>query len=149
MNEIQTTTGRPPTEGEQALSDWFEKQSLFSLDTIEAAARTILGLVTALVGALFGVLTVAAKDLPAYLQFPVVRVLGAASVTALLVALLGAVLVLLPQRIRYSSHRLDEQAQAFQDLLKHKARWLTVTVIAFAVGVDTLGVVLIIALLTA
>jgi hypothetical protein len=131
------------------MSKWFSQQKLTSLDTLEAGARTILGLITGLVGILFGALTVAAENLPSYMQFPAVRALGAMSVAALLVALMGALLVLLPAETRVSSHRLDRQAQAFERLLKRKSRWLAVTVIAFVAGVDALGIVLIVALLTA
>ena len=66
-----------------------------------------------------------------------------------LAALVGALGVLLPARFQVSSHRPDEQAQAFDRLLKRKSRWLTVTVISFGVGVGVLSVVLITALLTA
>ena len=149
MSDIPTVTGRPETDWEKELGDWFKKQSLVSLDTLEAAARTILSLVTALVGTLFGVLTVAADELPAYLHKPVVQALGVVSVGAFLAALVGALGVLLPARFQVSSHRPDEQAQAFDRLLKRKSRWLTVTVIAFGVGVAVLSVVLITALLTA
>jgi hypothetical protein len=147
MNDAPAITGRPPTEAEQAISQWATQQSLASLDTLEAAARTILSLITVLLGTLFGVLTVAAKDLPAYMQLFWVRRLGCISVVALLAALTSAMIVLLPGRIQISRHRLDEHAQAFENLLRRKSRWLTVTVVAFGVGVDTLGIVLILAIL--
>ncbi|MDY7077507.1 MAG: hypothetical protein SXV54_11355 [Chloroflexota bacterium] len=147
MTDIQVA-GRPETEWEKDVGDWFKKQSLASLDTLEAAARTILSLVTALIGTLFGVLTVAADKLPAYMDYPAVRGLGVVSAGALLAALIGALGVLLPARSQASSHRPDEQAQAFERFLEHKSRWLKVTVVAFGVGVGTLTIVLVAALLT-
>lgn len=148
MTNIPTTAGRPETPAEKDLSEWFAKQTLASLDNIETAARTILSLVTALIGALFGVLTVASKDLPAYLDNPLTRWLGVISVVALLLTIVGALGVLLPFHATVASHRLDQQKQAFQSILNRKSRWLKATVITFGIGVDTLGLVLIIALLT-
>jgi hypothetical protein len=146
MTDTPTIKGRPETAWEESLGEWFAKQALGSLDTLEAAARTILTLVTALIGALFSVLTIAAGDLPAYLQVPAARGLVTVSVGALLTALVGALGVLLPSRVQVSSHRPDEQARAFGELLEGKSRWLTGTVIAFGVGVGALGIVLMAAL---
>ncbi len=147
MTDTPTIAGRPETEREKEVRAWFEKQALSAPDTLEAAARTILSLVTALIGALFGVLTVAAEKLPAYMDYPAVRGLGVVSAGALLAALIGALGVLLPARAQVSSHRIDEQARAFERLLARKSRWLKVTVVAFGVGVGALSVVLIVALL--
>jgi hypothetical protein len=149
MSDIPKTVGRPETEAEKGMGEWFAKQAIASLDNLESAARTILGLVTALIGALFGVLTVASEDLPAYLYNPATRWLGVVSVVALLLSIIGALGVLVPLRTQVSSHRPDEQEQAFKDILNRKSRWLRATVITFGVGVDTLGLVLVIALLTA
>ena len=137
------------TEEEKALGEWFEKQALASPDTLEAAARTILGLVTALLGVLFGVLAVTADPLPAYFNLPLVRCLGVVSVAALLVALTGALGVVLPLRVEVASARPDQQARAFQRLMARKSRWLTLAVIAFGLGLVALGTVLIVALLKA
>jgi hypothetical protein len=148
MTDSPTLKGRRETPWEEGLRKWFAEQSLGSLDSLEAAARTMLSLATALIGTLFTVLTIAAEDLPTYLQVPGVRALGAVSVGAFLVALVGALGTLLPSRVHVSSHRPDEQARAFQELLEGKSRWLTGTAIAFGVGVGALGIVLIAALLT-
>ena len=137
------------TPQERALYEWFEKQALASPDTLEAAARTILGLVTALLGVLFGVLAVTADPLPAYFDLPLVRCLGVVSVVALLVALIGALGVVLPLRVKVASGRLDQQARAFRELMARKSRWLTLAVIAFGLGLVALGTVLIVALLKA
>jgi hypothetical protein len=149
MPDVELVEIRPETAAEHALDEWFARQTLASLDNVESAARTILGLVTALIGALFGVLTVASKDLPAYLYNPLTRVLGVVSVVALLLTVVGALGVLLPLHSQVSSHRPDEQKRAFQAILGRKSRWLTATVVTFGIGVDALGLVLVIALLTA
>ncbi len=78
-----------------------------------------------------------------------VRCLGVVSVVALLVALIGALGVVLPLRVEVASARLDQQARAFQRLMARKSRWLTLAVIAFGLGLVALGTVLIVALLKA
>jgi hypothetical protein len=147
--DIPKLTGRPETEEETQLGRWFDQQALAAPDTLDAAARTLLSLVTALIGTLFGVLTVAADPLPAYLGYPAIRSLGAVSVGALLAALTGALGVLMPVHLEVSSHRLDEQAQAFARVLERKSRWLNVAAIAFGLGVGALGAVLVAALFLA
>jgi hypothetical protein len=135
------------TGDEEALDTWFNQQALASLDTLEAAARSILGLVTALLGVLFGVLAVASDPLPGYLRLPLVRGLGVVSVAALLAALFGALQVVLPRRVELSSARPDQQDRAFHDLLDRKARWLRLAAVAFGLGLAALGLALIVALI--
>ncbi len=149
MAKARVVEIREETPEERARREWFERQALTSPATLEAAARTVLGLVTALLGVLFGVLAVASEPLPAYLKLTSVRWLGVTAIVALLGALVGALAVVLPRRIAVASARPDEQAKAFQDLLARKARWLTVTVLAFGLGVVALGAALIVALLKA
>ena len=64
---------REENSEEKKLREWFETQSLDSPKNLEDAARLLIGLVTGLLGALFGVLTVSAETLPAYLSLPVVK----------------------------------------------------------------------------
>jgi hypothetical protein len=132
---------------EKALREWYASQALASPGNLEAAARTIVGLVTGLLALLLGVLAVDEDPLPSYLWDAGMRPLGVAAISCLLVALLCALTVLLPRRIAVSSHRPDEQKKAFGRMLSRKARWLTLTVIAFGLGLLLLGTVLIVALL--
>jgi hypothetical protein len=149
MTEPRVTEIHEETPQEEALRRWFEKQARKSPDTLEAAARTILGLVTALLGTLFGVLAVADDPLPVYFALPAVRWLGVGTVAALLLALIAALGVLLPEEMRVASARPDQQARAFRELLSRKSRWLTVAVIAFGLGLAALAAILIVALFTA
>jgi hypothetical protein len=149
MAKPRVVEQRVETPEEKALGEWFAKQALASPDTIEAAARAIIGLVTALLGVLFGVLTVAGKELPDYMWLPWVRPLGVIVVLGLLAALVCALVVVLPRRVVVSPHRPGEQAKAFQEILARKSKWLTATVVAFGVGLVALGAVLIVALLQA
>ena len=146
MNDMPVIKGRPEPPALKARREWFEKQALAAPDTLDAAARTLIGLVTGLLGVLFGVLAVTADSLPAYFWLPLTRPVGIACVSALLVALACALVVVLPRRIAFSPHRLDEEARAFEDLLNRKSRWLAVSVIAFGVGLLALGVILIAAI---
>jgi hypothetical protein len=138
---------RDQTDEEKALEKWYAEQALASPDTLEAAARTIVGLVTGLLGLLLGVLSIGEDPLPSYLWEAGVRPLGVAAIAFLLVALLCALMVILPRRMAVSSHRPDEQARGFRTTVARKARWLTVTVVAFGLGVGLLGALLIVALL--
>ena len=138
---------RKETKDERVMADWFAEQALASPGNLEAAARTIVGLVTGLLGLLLGVLSLSEDPLPSYLWDAGVCPLGVAAIAFLLIALLCALAVILPRRIAVSSQRPDQQKEAFERMLARKARWLTVTVIAFGLGVGLLGAILIVALL--
>ena len=146
MAEPRVVGMRDETEEEKALAAWFAEQALASPGNLEAAARTVVGLVTGLLGLLLGVLAVGEDPLPSYLWDAGVRPLGVAAIACLLIALLCALAVLLPRRIAVSSHRPDQQKMAFQRMLARKTRWLRTTVVAFALGVGLLGAILIVAL---
>ena len=107
------------------------------------------GLITTLLGLLFGSLAIAGDPLPNYLSMPIVRGLGAAAVVFLLLSLLSALIVILPFREEVASGKPGTQQSAFERLLKRKSIALTVAVVIFWLGVLALGGVLLIALLTA
>jgi hypothetical protein len=146
MNEIPKLRGRPEPPAVKARREWFERQALAAPDTLEAAARSLVNLVTALLGALFGVLAVADDPLPGYLWHPLTRPLGIACVVLLLAALGSALVVVLPHRVAVSPHRPDEEARAFEQLLTRKWRWLRVAVVTFGLGLLALGAVLVVAI---
>lgn len=139
---------REENPAEKEMREWFNAQKLESPKIIEEAARLLIGLCTALLGALFGVLTVSAEKLPAYLSLPLVRWPGVAAVVLWLLALLAALVVILPRRWQTHPHQPQSQAQTFADLLAHKATWLSIAVGLFALAVVMLGVVLVTALLS-
>ena len=148
MPEV-TFVQREETNEEKAVREWFEKQALASPDNLEAAARLLIGLATALLGVLFGVLTLKGGPLPAYLQSPLVRGLGIGTVVAVLCGLLAALAVVMPDLYRVSSRRPDKQQEAFQQLLRRKSRYLTYAVVGFGLGILLLGLTLIAALISA
>ena len=137
---------REETSEEKKLREWFESQRLESMKTIEEAARLLIGLVTGLLGALFGVLTVSAETLPAYLSLPAVKWCGILAVVLWLLSLLSALVVVTPRRWQSDAGKPESQSEVFKAMLGHKSRWLKDSVTLFAGGVIALGVVLVIAL---
>ncbi|MEK7326988.1 MAG: hypothetical protein AAB217_17225 [Chloroflexota bacterium] len=147
MAKLRVVEIRQETPAEAAQRDWFEKQVLASPGNLEEAARLIIGLITGLLGALFGVLAITSEHPPAYLALPAVRYVSAATVVAWLAALLAALVVVTPLRLVTRSARPDDQAGAFDRLLRGKATALYVAVIAFGLGIAGLSGVLVVALL--
>ncbi|MCI0477310.1 MAG: hypothetical protein L0Y55_13760 [Anaerolineales bacterium] len=139
---------RAETPAEKALDEWFQKQSLASPDTLEEAARLIIGLVTGLLGALFGVLTVASNPLPKYLSDPVVRTLGIVDVAFLLFALIASLAVVLPRRWTFNPAQPASELATFEKILNRKSSALLVATIAFGAGIAVLALTLVIVLLS-
>jgi hypothetical protein len=140
---------REETSEEKKLREWFETQALESPKNLEEAARLLIGLVTGLLGALFGVLTVSAETLPAYLSLPAVKWCGILAVALWLMSLLCALVVVTPRRWQSDAGKPETQNQTFKEILLHKSIWLRTSAILFGVAVVALGVVLIIALMSA
>lgn len=139
-----TPPTRRETEEEKALREHMAKLALQSPDHLDASARQIISLVTALYAVLFGVLAVASDPLPTYLSWPVVRFLGAGATAVLGAALLAALVAANSRRYQYSPHSLTQQREAFEAMLRHKSGWLTVAVICFGLGLLALGALLVI-----
>ena len=138
---------REENSEEKKLREWFESQSLESPKNIEEAARLLIGLVTGLLGALFGVLTVSAETLPAYLSLPVVKGFGVSAVGLWLASLLCGLMVVTPRKWQSNAGKPDTQSSVFKEILNQKSRWLKASVILFGTAVAALGIVLITALL--
>jgi hypothetical protein len=137
---------REENEEEKKLREWFTTQSLESPKNIEEAARLLIGLVTGLLGVLFGVLTVSAETLPKYLSMPLVKGFGIASVILWLLSLLASLVVVLPRKWRADAGKPDEQKQIFAQIFYLKSQWMTAAVICFGLAIIALGVVLVAAL---
>jgi len=139
---------REETSEEKKLREWFEVQALESPKNLEEAARLLIGLVTGLLGALFGVLTVSAETLPAYLSLPLVKAFGVSAVGLWLASLLCGLVVVTPRKWQSDAGKPETQSQVFKAMLNHKSRWLRAAVILFGTAVIALGIVLITALLS-
>jgi hypothetical protein len=147
MAKMRVVSIREETPGEAEMRQWFAQQALASPDTLDAAARLLISLVTGLLTLLFGVLAVAGDPLPSYLAHWPVRVLGVVSVVALLAALGAALGAVLPARLAADPARPARQAAAFAELVRRKAGWLRGAVVAFGLGMAALSLALIVALL--
>lgn len=141
-------SAREETSEEKKLREWFEAQSFESLKNLEDAARLLIGLVTGLLGALFGVLTVSAETLPKYLALPVVKGFGIAAVVLWLSSLLCGLFVVIPRKWQSNAGKPETQKIVFRQMLSHKSAWLRASVILFGAAIIALGIVLIISLLS-
>lgn len=148
MPRYELVAVRPETPEEARLREWWARQAVAAPDNLEAAARQIIGLVSGLLGVLFGVLALAANPLPVYLQRDDVRVAGVAAIALLLAALLAGLAVIFPQSAIAPRARPDEQAGQFAALLGRKSSALGLAAVCFGLGVVALGAALIIALLS-
>lgn len=132
--EIRAVRQRPPTVEEEALHRWFEEQAEDPPRPLEEGARQIIGLVSALYSVIFGILALADTPLPAYLTWLPVRVLGAVVVLSYMVALLAALLVVVPGTYRYAAGSQTQREQAFRRLMQRKLIGLRVALVAFGTG---------------
>ncbi|MBI4674486.1 MAG: hypothetical protein HY741_22810 [Chloroflexi bacterium] len=146
MSKYRVVGVRPETDKEQAEREWFDKQVLESPSNLEEAARLLIGLITGLIGVLFTVIAIADNPPPAYLQIPLVRVLGAVAVVLLLLSLIACLVVVIPTRWKANAAEPATERATFSTILQRKARALFVGAILFGAGVIALGVVLMIAL---
>ena len=137
---------REENSEEKRVREWFETARFDSMKNLEEAARLLIGLVTGLLGALFGVLTVSAENLPVYLSMPIIKVCGVLSVALWLLSLLCGLAVVIPRQWQADAGKPESQEQVLKSMLGHKSWWLNQSVMLFGGGVITLGVVLIIAL---
>ncbi len=133
MSEKKNNTTTSPLSAEdKALIDFFAGLRRNSLDTLEAAARQLIGLVTTLLGLFFGVL--AFKDEPAYLNTLTIQVIGTLSALGYLVTLFTALAVVLPRELNIPQYDLTAMRELLADLYKHKSRYLNMAQFSFAFG---------------
>ena len=131
---------RPETDREAALRQFFAEQEVKSVDNLEAGARQIIGLVTALLGLLFGVLALGDKEVAAGLQSPLVMVAGLLAVLLLLAAVLAALGVVLPARYSPRANVPADEEAAFASMLARKRARLDWAVVAFGGGLVAFAV---------
>ncbi|MFZ5905541.1 MAG: hypothetical protein ACOYZ8_18535 [Chloroflexota bacterium] len=106
---------------DERLEKLFDEMEQGSLKTLEDAARQIITLSTALLGAFFGLL--AFKDAPAYLGFFEIKFIGALALICFLAALFFALQAVSPKRYRFSRANLTEKRKVLDAMLttKHNA----------------------------
>lgn len=106
------------TESDERLEKLFDEMESGSLETLENAARQIITLSTALLGAFFGLL--AFKDSPAYLDFVEIKVVGALALTSFLLSLFLALRAVSPRRYEFPQASLTAKRKALDEMLKRK-----------------------------
>ncbi len=129
-----TGNTRPETPREAALRKFWAEQEIKSIDNLEAAARQIIGLVTALLGLLFGVLALSAGDFAASLNAPLVWLAGLFAVGLLLAAIPAALAVVLPGRSSPRDNVPADEARAFKALMTRKRHGLNGAIVFFGGG---------------
>jgi hypothetical protein len=117
---------REITEADKRVIEYMQKLEAGSLDTLEAAARQIITLVTSLIGLFLGIL--AFKDDPAYLDHFEIKLLGALALGAFFIALLFALNVIMPRE--YKPQDLTTMRDALAAMLRRKRdslRWANIS----------------------
>jgi hypothetical protein len=131
---------RLESAAEASLRTWFEEQEKAALSSLEEGARQIIQLVTALLGLMLGVLALGSDKLEASLQQPGVIIPGLVAVAALLVAVVAALVVVLPLfGYGYNPAQPATQQQAWARMLRRKVIGLRLAVIAFGLGLAALA----------
>lgn len=137
-----------PTEKElvwqTALARWFAEQHLKSVDHLEAAARQMITLCTALLGTLLGVMALSAETLPGYMRWSGIQWLSGLGVVGLFAALACALYAVLPRPWPVNLNDPASLQAAFDKLLarKHWGVWLAGFIFAGAMLCLMLVVVL-------
>ncbi|MBI3340113.1 MAG: hypothetical protein HY022_08285 [Chloroflexi bacterium] len=120
------------SESDERLEKLFDELESGSLETLENAARQIITLSTALLGAFFGLL--AFKDAPAYLGYVEVKAVGAVALTAFLLSLLLALRAISPKRYDFPRASLTAKRRALNEMLGRKQNSVIWASWAFGIG---------------
>ncbi len=116
-DEIEVVASPLSAQDEQ-LNTLFDQMESGSLETLENAARQIITLSTALLAAFLGLL--AFKDVPAYLAFLEIRIIGAAALLSFFLALFAALFAVSPKRYEFPRASLTAKRNALDNMLKRK-----------------------------
>ncbi|MFZ5909367.1 MAG: hypothetical protein ACOYYU_05070 [Chloroflexota bacterium] len=117
---------------DERLEKLFDEMEQGSLKTLEDAARQIITLSTALLGAFFGLL--AFKDAPDYLAFLEIKVIGAGALLAFFVALFFALVAVSPKRYDFPRASLTAKRDILNEMLRRKHKFVGLASWTFAVG---------------
>jgi hypothetical protein len=122
----------PLSAHDERLDKLFDEMEQGSLKTLEDAARQIITLSTALLGAFFGLL--ALKDAPAYLGFLEIKIIGAGALLAFFVALFFALIAVSPKRYDFPRASLTAKRDILNEMLARKHRFVGLASWTFAIG---------------
>ncbi len=122
----------PLSAQDERLEQSFDEMEQSSLKTLEDAARQIITLSTALLGAFFGLL--ALKDAPAYLGFIEIKIIGAGALLTFFIALFFALAAVSPKRYNFARASLTEKRDILNEMLARKHHFVRLASWTFAAG---------------
>jgi hypothetical protein len=122
----------PLSAQDERLDKLFDEMEQGSLKTLEDAARQIITLSTALLGAFFGLL--ALKDAPDYLAFIEIKIIGALALLAFFIALFFALVAVSPKRYDFPRASLTAKRDILNEMLARKHKFVGLASWAFAIG---------------
>lgn len=146
MNDVYEPPQRPETEAESALHGWWAEQRTKSVDNLEAAARQIITLCSALLTVLLGLMALSEATLPKHMTWSGIQWLSAIGIIGLFAALAFALFVIYPRSNLVTHNDPSAEKQAFNDLLLHKNRWLSRSLWAFGIGMACIVLIVVISL---
>jgi len=122
----------PLSAEDERLDKLFDEMEQGSLKTLEDAARQIITLSTALLGAFFGLL--AFKDAPAYLGFIEIKVIGAVALLSFFIALFFALIAVSPKHYDFPRASLTAKRDILNEMLTRKNKFVGLASWAFGIG---------------
>lgn len=117
---------------DERLDKLFDEMEQGSLKTLEDAARQIITLSTALLGAFFGLL--AFKDAPAYLGFCEIKIIGSSALLAFFISLFFALIAISPKRYNFPLASLTVKRNTLNEMLERKHRFVGLASWIFGIG---------------
>lgn len=144
--EITELPTRRETEAEATLHAWWTEQRARSVDNLEAAARQIVTLSSALLTTLLSLLALSNATLPVYMTWTGIQWLGGGGVVGLCVALGCALATIYPRPQRVMVNDPAAERQAFEALLQRKSRRLAAALWSFGAALACLGAVVVVTL---
>ena len=130
-DEIQVKSS-PLSPEDERLDKLFDEMEQGSLKTLEDAARQIITLSTALLGAFFGLL--AFKDAPDYLSFLEIKIIGTGALLTFFVALFCALVAVSPKRYNFPRASLTAKRDILNEMLARKHKFVGLASWTFAIG---------------
>lgn len=119
-DEFEVETEKGFSKEDQELISFFATLKRDSLQTLEEAARQLIGLVTTLLGVFFGVLAISG-DSSATLVSLDVKIVGAIALVAYMLALWFALEVVMPRRLDVPARNLTAMRSLLAELFERKS----------------------------
>ena len=149
MSQYEVVGTRALTDEEKEQSKWFAEQRRGSVDTLDNAAKLIVGLISGMLTLLFGILALSSEPgkLPFYITFAWVRWVAMLGVVGLLISLGTGLAAIMPRKWEINPNQPRTEAAAFSEMLQTKSNYLTWCIRSFGAGMALIGLVLIVAVM--